>query len=92
MRVDRSYIGKAVRISWKDPCGPVRIELSKARKGADGLARWVEYGVIDDITDGVVRFWSGTASSPGEERPDEALLGWIPEVLIDSVEVLELKS
>jgi hypothetical protein len=66
-----------------------RFELSKAPKGLAALARWVERGVIDDITEGVVRIRMSEGFSLNEQGSmvlDEATFGWVPEELIDDCE------
>jgi len=64
------------------------VEASKALKGNAALAKWVEYGVIDDITDGVVRFRHGENYDPGEVEINQAMYGWLPEVLILDIKLL----
>ena len=53
MTIDRALIGRAVRITWRDANyadGP----LAPLLTGRAALATWTEYGVIHDITEGVV--------------------------------------
>lgn len=89
MKVLKTYLGKICQITWRDPISENdRMEIDKALKGNAALARWVEYGVVDDITDGVVRFQHSLAYDPGENRPHEALFGWIPEDLIENIVIL----
>lgn len=83
MKISRNYIGKVVCIVWEDPTGGgERLHIEKAKKGRAALARWHEYGRIDDITEGVVRFRQSEATTAGEAEPDEAIFGWVPEELI----------
>lgn len=83
MKIAKHLIGKVVCIVWEDPTGGgERLHIEKARKGRAALARWREYGVIDDITDGVVRFRQSEATTAGDTEPDEAIFGWVPEDLI----------
>jgi hypothetical protein len=87
MRVPKHHVGKEVRITWRDPISTVeRFELDKAPKGTAALATWVERGVIDDITEGVVRFRMSEAYSEGVL--DEATFGWVPEDLIEKCEIM----
>jgi hypothetical protein len=92
VKVPKSIIGKEVRITWIDPISSDRIKMLDARRGRSALSTWRERGVIDDITDGVVRFLQSEATSPGEDRHDEAIMGWIPEELITRIEVGEFKE
>jgi hypothetical protein len=92
VKVPKSIIGKEVRITWIDPISSDRIKMLDARKGRSALSTWRERGVIDDITEGVVRFLQSEATSPGEDRHDEAIIGWIPEELITLIEVGEFKE
>lgn len=88
MKITKHFLNKEVRLEWLDPCSE-RVSLAHAKKGKGALARWVERGVIDDITEGVVRLIQSHAYSPGQEEADEGLVGWIPEDLIEDIEVME---
>lgn len=88
MKVSRANIGKEVRITWRDPVSSERLSIEKALKGRAALAIWIERGVIDDITDGVVRFRQSEARFAGDENSDEAIFGWVPEELIEKCEVM----
>ena len=92
MKVPKALIGKEVRITWVDPLSSDRQRLETARRGRSALSMWRERGIIDDITDGIVRFLQSEATSPGEEKPDEAIIGWVPEDLITRIEVGEYKE
>ena len=95
MKVKRDLIGKDVRIIWRDPVSDHEKLVSlkePLKKGRAALATWIERGVIDDITEGVVRLLVAVTYSAGEDRPDEALVGWIPEELIDEIEIAEYKK
>ena len=81
---------KEVRITWLDPCSD-RIMLDKVPVGRGALAKWIERGVIDDVTDGVVRFIQSYAFSPGHEEADEAIIGWITEDSIEKIEILTVE-
>lgn len=88
MKIGSKYLGKEVRITWRDPVSSERLDIAKARKGRAALASWVERGIIDDITDGVVRFIQSEAISPGDTVADEAVFGWVPEELIEKCEIM----
>lgn len=87
MKITKHHIGKEVRITWLDPCSERR-NLEHAPVGKKALAKWIERGVIDDVTDGVVRFVQSQAFSPGADYPDEGIIGWVPEDLIESCEIM----
>lgn len=89
MKVSKQFIGKVCRIEWNDPVSENdRVAVKDAPKGKQSLARWVEYGKIDDITDGVVRFRHSESYDPGENEVHEALFGWVQEDLIERLEAL----
>ena len=88
MKIPKSYVGKEARITWRDPAGK-RLDWHEAKVGQAALAKWVERGLIDDVTEGVVRIVQSEAYSSGEDTPDEGLFGWIPEELIDKCELME---
>jgi len=87
MKIPKHFIGKEVRITWLDPYS-ARGDLVHAASGKKALAKWIERGVIDDITDGVVRFVESYAYSPGATEPDEGVIGWVPEELIEKCEIM----
>ena len=87
MKLARHLIGKEVRITWHDPISSVeRFAPEQAPKGLAALATWVERGIIDDLTEGVVRFRMSECCEGG--KITEATYGYVPEELIDSYEVL----
>ncbi len=88
MKVPRSCIGKYVEFTWKDPNNR-RVKSAVARKGLAALATWRERGVIDDITEGVVRIAHSDAAGPSNPIPDEFVYSWVPEDLITSITVYE---
>jgi hypothetical protein len=88
MKIGKQFLGKEVRITWLDPFSE-RTMLDKAKKGKAALAKWIERGVIDDFTDGIVRLVQSQAFSPGQNDHDEAIVGWIPEELIEICELME---
>lgn len=86
MKVTRAYLGRVCRITWEDPVSENdRIAVTEAAKGKKALAKWVEYGLIDDITEGVVRFRHSESYDPGEGEVHEALFGWVVEDLITEI-------
>ena len=91
MKITKALIGKTVKLTWEDPTGGrERYDLEKAPKGRAALAKWEEYGVIDDISEGVVRLCHSFAfESPTAPAPDEGIFGWIVEELITDCKVLE---
>ena len=86
MKIGRQYLGKYVEFVWRDPIGGERVEKDKAPRGLAALAAWKERGVIDDITEGVVRIAHSDAVGPPRE-PDEAMYSWVPETLITEITV-----
>ena len=78
------FIGKIVAIRWKDPSELIR-NIDTAPKGRAGLATWVEWGLVDDVTEDVLRFRHGEVISAQQADPDEANFGYIHTVLIDSM-------
>jgi hypothetical protein len=80
----RPFIGKIVAVRWRDPSEDRQL-IKLAPKGREGLATWVEWGLVDDVTDEVMRFRHGEALSPEDEHPDEASFGYIHIALIDSI-------
>ena len=74
MKVGRQYLGKVVEIRWRDPGCYLRQEAHELRSGLAALALWKEYGVVDDVTDGVVRIVHSAGHDPNNvvtERADE---------------------
>ena len=94
MKVGRQYIGKHVEILWRDPGsghakGRKREEIPR---GLPALASWVERGVIDDITDGVIRVVhsEGRQAQHVEGVDDlEMSCTWVPDDLVDTITVYE---
>ncbi len=87
MKITKHHIGKEVRITWRDPISSVeRVEPEKALRGTAALATWVERGVVDDVTEGVVRFRMSECFENG--KITEATYGYVPEDLIESCEIM----
>ena len=94
MKVSRSFIGKYVEVKWRDP----GTSHTKGRKrediprGIEALASWAERGVIDDLTEGVVRIVHSEGRAPQHiDGVDELELSctWVPEDLIEGIIVYE---
>lgn len=85
MRVPKALIGRYVEIKWHDPIGVQRAPIDKAPKGLKGLATWLERGVLDDITEDVVRIVHSAGCEPGTGTIDEISYTLVPESLIIEV-------
>lgn len=87
MKIGRQYLGKMVEFTWKDPNNR-RVKKALALRGLAALATWKERGVIDDLTDGVVRIAHSEAAGPNRpNEPDEMVYSWVPEGLITEITV-----
>lgn len=87
MKVTKGHLGKRVSLTWLDP---VTDRVKEKFKGREALARWTEEGIIDDITDGVVRLQKSEGYSPRMREPDEWEYTWVLEDLI--VDIKEVPS
>lgn len=90
MKIHKSYIGKFAEIVWMDPTFQ-RLDTDKVLKGRAALSTWREYGVIKDITDGVVAIVHSAAIVAGNsgEIADEVAYTAIPEVLIEKLTLFQ---
>lgn len=92
MRVGKQYLGKFVAVQWMDP-NFERVDFDSVTKGRAALATWVEYGVVHDISDGVVLIVHSAASGAGQppppERTDELARTAVHEALIEKITVYE---
>lgn len=86
MKVNRRLLGKVVEIEWMDPCC-ARVPTAHALTGRAALATWREFGVVDDITDGVVVIVHSAGREPGASATDEVQRTVLPEVLIEKITV-----
>lgn len=87
MKISRSLIGKMVKIIWHDP-SLTESDEDDRRLGRRSLAKQVEYGIVSDITDGVVEIThTETYKWPDSERPDKRTRTTVQEEIISSVEV-----
>jgi hypothetical protein len=86
MKISRRYLGKVVEIRWKDP-NFKQVDIGQVRKGRAALATLVEYGVVHDITDGVVLIAHSAASGEGDPTvtADEIARTAIAESLIEKI-------
>lgn len=91
MKITRAYVGKVVEVQWRDP-NFRRCEQHEVIKGLDALATWREFGVVHDVTDGVVQVVHSAArnvgSKPGEPD-DELAYTSIHEALIERITVFQ---
>lgn len=89
MKIGRQYLGKVVEIQWCDPNFD-RVDVNDSMlKGRAALATWKEYGVVHDVTDGVVLIVHSAASMPGRApgETDEVGRTAVHEALIEKVTV-----
>lgn len=92
MKVGRHYIGVRVTVKWHDPMQE-NYKVAEAPVGLKALAVWEEEGVIDDITEGVVRVRHSVGyNPPNHDVPDEALYTYIVDDLIDEIIEYEPKN
>lgn len=87
VRVPRSAIGKCVEVTWRDP-NFGRGDIDKLVKGRAALATWKEYGIVHDITDGVVLIAHSYGQNVGQTEPDELARTAVDEAMIEGVTVL----
>ena len=93
MNIPKRLIGQLVEITWKDP-NSARGPILHAKVGREALATWREYGVVHDITDGVVLLAHSYASGPGEpiDKPDEMERTAIHEDFIEKLVVYKAEN
>ena len=87
MNVPRRLLGKLVEIQWCDP-NFKREELIEIKRGRAALVTWKEYGIVYDVTDGVVLIAHSMAGDTPEETNEIARTA-VPEVLIEKIVVFE---
>ena len=86
MNIPRRLVGRTVEVTWRDPNswrGPIELLI----KGRPALATWKEYGVLYDVTDGVVLIAHSLARSSGILEDDEIVRTALDESLIESIVV-----
>ena len=94
MRLTRQLLNKQVRVTWKDPkearVGSRYEDHHDIPRGRASLATWVEWGLVEDITDGVLHLRQGRAIDPplDQDRTYTVVLSVIPEELIEKVVML----
>jgi hypothetical protein len=91
MKVGRQYIGKLVEIVWADP-NSHRVPIVGAETGRRALATWKEYGVVHDVTDGVVLIAHSYSADSGEEKPNEMERSAVHEALIEKITIATLDA
>lgn len=89
MKIPKSYLGRYVEVTWRDPVGVQRAPIDQAPKGLSGMAKWEERGIVDDVTEGVVRILHSTGYEPGHDKADEISYTLVPEDLIIAVRVFK---
>lgn len=99
MRVPRSLVGKEVRITWLDPTGwkgesSFPSDHRDLPRGRAGLAKWVTYGKIEDLTDGVVRITKcmGEDAIFEKEQTHRMEVDFLPEELIQTIAEFSVKE
>jgi len=95
VRIPKSYIGQRVELVWRDPCHN-RVDTpagdrSLIPRGYAALATWTEYGILEDITDGVVVICHSIGEDPSHssERRDALFYTWTHEMLVTKVTILD---
>lgn len=91
MKIPKNLVGRIVEITWRDPHTGDRMSRRSAPRGYEALATWTEYGVVDDITDGIIRLYHSKAVNPPYEgTPQEEIVpSYIHEALVEKIQVLE---
>ena len=85
MKVSRRLVGRMVEVTWRDP-GASRVpKTSPHAKGKAALATWLDRGILDDLTDGVLRIVHSDGFSQGDTTADEIFATWVPEDLVESI-------
>ena len=91
IKISKSLIGKSCRIRWRDPyrfSTDNEIEFRTQLEGWNSMPVWTEYGVIDNITDDVVRVIISQAENSKREWHGFV----VPAVLIEDITILEQKN
>jgi len=96
VKIPRAVIGKFAEVTWRDP-GNGRVtshdrkNRSDVARGMEALATWREYGVIDDVTEGVVRIIHSIGEDPPrvDDKSDDFFCTWVPEALVEQIRVFE---
>ena len=90
MKVGRQYIGKLCEVIWRDPIQGLRVDPDRAPKGEAALATWREFGILSDLTDGVLRIDHSVGENPpGDiDRGREVLPSYVQEAIVERITVL----
>jgi len=84
MKVSRALVGRVVEIQWMDP-GTFNVDLDKLPLGRAALATWLEWGRLQDVTDGVLLVAHSVGTSAGDKDPDEVHCSAIHEALVEKL-------
>lgn len=95
MKITKAHVGRLVEVVWRDPCSASVKSHARDRsdipRGLTVLATQRERGVIDDVTDDVVRIIH-TEGSDSPLVPDPSLdlyATWVPAALIESIVIFQ---
>jgi len=90
MKITKSLLGKYVEVVWRDPKFlKLTCRLSDVPKGIAALAYYKERGVIDDITDDVVRIQHSACADGDTTQPDDFCYTWTHAALIERITIME---
>lgn len=94
LRPTKALLGNYIEVTWRDPIGVQRqpLEVANAMKGLSGLATWSERGIVDDMTDGVLRIVHSEGREPGSGKVDEISYTLVPEDLIISISIFKAEA
>lgn len=101
MKIGRQYLGRVCEVVWRDPKWDRVVSVdtnnrSDIPRGMAALARWREYGVIDDITEGVIRIVHSAGDcagrNPASTDADEYVCTWVPEALVETIRVFVVQE
>ena len=93
MKITKAHVGRVCEVVWRDPCSAHvkshQRDFSDVPRGTAVLATQRERGVIDDVTDGVVRIVHtvGTDSPVVPDPTTDLYVTWVPDSLIESITV-----
>lgn len=82
MKIGKQLYGHLVKLTWQGDPIKRRADRDKRLMGRAGLAKWVEYGVIDQVVEGVVHLIHSEAYPPGSGQWDEVEETLVPEDLV----------
>lgn len=93
MKITKAHLGRLAEVVWRDPCSAhVKSHLSDfsdVPAGLSVLATQRERGVIDNVTDGVIRIVHtiGTDSPVVPDPSTDLYVTWVPEALVESITI-----